>query len=95
PTRNPVVARVVDVEWWRDPRGNLEEGDLVQAGSPSVYQSVPIVGTLVDNRYFITERSAQILSLSPVFRDDQSGLTYGCRARRGFGSDFLHDGIIL
>jgi len=47
PTRNPVVARVVDVEWWRDPRGNLEEGDLVQAGSPSVYLSLGVKGGIL------------------------------------------------
>ncbi|MCK9994808.1 MAG: hypothetical protein KAH56_00845 [Candidatus Krumholzibacteria bacterium] len=47
PTRHAVVARVVDVNWWRDPREALVEGDLVQTGTPAVHRSVPIVGMLV------------------------------------------------
>jgi len=47
PTRQSVSARVVDVEWWREPREELVEGDLVTMGHPGVYRSVPLVGCLV------------------------------------------------
>jgi hypothetical protein len=51
PTRNPVVARVVDVNWWRDPGETPAEDDLVTIGKPAVFRSVPIVGAVVPLGY--------------------------------------------
>ncbi len=47
PTRHPVVARVLDTSWWRDPYETLVEGDLVEVGTPAVYRSVPLVGAMI------------------------------------------------
>jgi hypothetical protein len=47
PTRQGVVARVVDVTWWRDPSEEISDGDLVRVGSPAVHRAVPIVGASV------------------------------------------------
>ncbi|MBU8870082.1 MAG: hypothetical protein KOO60_04295 [Gemmatimonadales bacterium] len=47
PTRSPVLTRVIDKNWWREPEQPVGDPDLADFGPPAVFRSVPLSGTQI------------------------------------------------